>query len=212
MLEACRCCQGICGGTSIDSDIEPWPITQAPECQTRNASSQPFPGGGGFEHATWEKAREALRPSQCRNRWGFARSRRTRASQLPSAMKTETFYYASEDGALPPFVVQLTTMKDSYMIWAGVTDASAAADNGAQAIAQGRLGHDWAVAMPSLAAGTPLLQNAGSDVALAMAHRLARKYEKQIFLSVDLPPGFAGAAGLGLAVERELNAVLKSRK
>ncbi|EJD42680.1 hypothetical protein AURDEDRAFT_67329 [Auricularia subglabra TFB-10046 SS5] len=103
-------------------------------------------------------------------------------------MKTETFFYATEDGVLPPFVVQLTTMKDSYMIWAGVTDASAAADNGAQAIAQGRLGNDWAVAMPTvsaqLAAGTPLLQNAGSDVALAMANRLGAWAETGLYFAL----------------------------
>ncbi|KZV97761.1 hypothetical protein EXIGLDRAFT_764122 [Exidia glandulosa HHB12029] len=126
-------------------------------------------------------------------------------------MKSESFYFATEDGSQPPFAVQLTTLNESYMIWAGVTDASAGADDGARAMSQGRLGGDWAVAMPTLAAGTPLLQTAGSDVALAMAHRLARRWKKQIFLSVDLPPSFAGVPGLALRVERELNGLLSAR-
>lgn len=65
-------------------------------------------------------------------------------------MKSESFYFASADGSLPPFAVQLTTLNESYMIWAGVTDESAAADQGARAMGQGRLGGDWAVAMPSV--------------------------------------------------------------
>jgi hypothetical protein len=67
-------------------------------------------------------------------------------------MKTSSHVYPSKDGSVPTFAVQLTEQsKGSYMIWAGVTDAVIAAEGGAAdvALSPGRLGADWAVAMPN---------------------------------------------------------------
>ena len=144
-------------------------------------------------------------------------------------MKSTSHAYPSRDGALPSFAVQLTELgPDSFMIWAGVSDAAAGMDG--TALLQGKLGSDWAVSMPQVSsgrdvvatlrlwlwlvqapAGTQLLQTAGSDIAQAMANRLARRWKVQMFVSVDVPVSFMGGSGLSLAMEREVNALLAGR-
>lgn len=40
---------------------------------------------------------------------------------------------------------------------------------------------------------SPLFRTSGSDIALSMAQRLAQKFRKQIFLSVDIPSVYLAA-------------------
>jgi len=86
------------------------------------------------------------------------------------------------------------------MVWVGVTEGPE--ENAGGATLQGHLGKDWVVAMPpwkSLpATGSQLLRSSNSDVALSIATRLARRYGKQIFLSVDV----AEDSGVLLDVEK----------
>jgi len=76
------------------------------------------------------------------------------------------------------------------MLWIGIADG----DDTEKAVLRGHLCNDWACAMPPRAPGAPspstsLFASSRSDIALSMAQRLARRFQKQIFLSVDIPPG-----------------------
>ncbi|EIN11884.1 hypothetical protein PUNSTDRAFT_37554, partial [Punctularia strigosozonata HHB-11173 SS5] len=118
----------------------------------------------------------------------------------------------------PALALQVTSLVDSYMLWVGTTEAKEEDVKSGSAIEQGVLARDWACAMPPLPnspippLGTALFSTAASDFALAMAQRLARRFKKQIFLSIDVPPAFLsmgqGPAVL-LAMERSLVAALK---
>lgn len=93
------------------------------------------------------------------------------------------------------------------MIWVGVTEGPE--ENAGRATLQGHLAKDWVVAMPPWktlpATGTQLLRSSNSDVALSIATRLARRYEKQMFLSVDVP----GDSGVLLEAEKAVFGTLR---
>ncbi|KAI0744059.1 hypothetical protein C8Q80DRAFT_1184818 [Daedaleopsis nitida] len=62
-------------------------------------------------------------------------------------------------------------------------------------------------------AATSLYRSSSSDAALSMSQRLARRFKKQIFLSIDMPPslGSTGQEGkLLLAIERGVGDILRS--
>ncbi|KAH8993263.1 hypothetical protein EDB86DRAFT_2805666, partial [Lactarius hatsudake] len=99
-------------------------------------------------------------------------------------ISVETKYFPSSRPSSPALVVQVTCLADSYMVWVGITDEPE--ENAGRATLQGQLGKDWVVAMPLETTGTQLLRSSNSDVALSIATRLARRYGKQIFLSVDV--------------------------
>ncbi|KAI0048261.1 hypothetical protein FA95DRAFT_1491159 [Auriscalpium vulgare] len=103
-------------------------------------------------------------------------------------IRVETRYVSPAGQFLPALVLQATVLVDSYMLWIGATNESE--ENAKVTPLQGTLARDWACAMPPGKAviGTPLFRSSSSDVALAMAQRLARRFKKQIFLSVDVPP------------------------
>jgi proteasome assembly chaperone 4 len=61
-------------------------------------------------------------------------------------MKVETRYFASSGASSPALALQVTCLKDSYMLWIGVTEE--AEENADRATVRGHLGKDWAVAMP----------------------------------------------------------------
>ncbi|PAV18772.1 hypothetical protein PNOK_0561500 [Pyrrhoderma noxium] len=101
------------------------------------------------------------------------------------------------------------------MLWIGPTDESQ--ENAQRAPEKGNLCRDWACAMAPLpnttsCAATSLCYSAASDFSQPMAQRLARKFKKQIFLSVDLPPTFISMGygpQLALEVEKRLVETLK---
>ncbi|KAN0125302.1 hypothetical protein V8E53_015612, partial [Lactarius tabidus] len=105
-----------------------------------------------------------------------------------TAISVKTKYFPSSRPSSPALVVQVTCLADSYMVWVGATEEPE--EKAGSATLQGHLGKDWVVAMPpwkSLpATGTQLLRSSSSDVALSIGTRLARRYGKQIFLSVDV--------------------------
>ncbi|KDQ21604.1 hypothetical protein BOTBODRAFT_168843 [Botryobasidium botryosum FD-172 SS1] len=120
----------------------------------------------------------------------------------------------------PAIIVQVTHLQDSYMVWAGTTESNsdAEADVVAQIEQRGRLTRDWACAMPSIRelmppASTSLFRSASSDIALPMSQRLARRFKKQIVLSVDLPPPLSSLSNQGqvlLEMEKRLIEVLRA--
>lgn len=132
-------------------------------------------------------------------------------------IQVETKYIPPSDLSLPAIVVQVTRLVGSYMLWVGTTDV--AAEDVRKAPLQGRLAKDWACAMPTKdsnsgipPAATSLFRSSSSDAALPMAQRLARRFGKQIYLSLDLPPAFDSigqGARLLLAVEKALLETLK---
>lgn len=69
-------------------------------------------------------------------------------------VKIVTRYFpADENTGLPAVVVHVTCWTGSYMVWAGTTDEAIDKQDTtriAGLIEQGRLGQDWACAMPSL--------------------------------------------------------------
>ncbi|KAG9031780.1 hypothetical protein FRB95_002320 [Tulasnella sp. JGI-2019a] len=78
-----------------------------------------------------------------------------------------------------------------------------------EAIRNGRFSKDWACAMPAINPGmhiasTPLFRSNESDITLAMAQRLARRWKKQVFLSADLPPKFEQGSRLLLELEKRV--------
>ncbi|KAF6763113.1 hypothetical protein DFP72DRAFT_986861 [Ephemerocybe angulata] len=110
-------------------------------------------------------------------------------------MSLADMYLASSTPSLPGLVLQVTQLVDSYMLWVGISDGGP--DDIERVASQGSLCKDWAVAMPPRppakeASGTSLFRPASSDVALSMAQRLARRFKKQIFLSVDMPAAIVG--------------------
>jgi len=105
------------------------------------------------------------------------------------------------------------------MLWAGTTDSNsdADADVAAQIEQQGRVARDWACAMPPIResmppASTSLFRSISSDVALPMSQRLARRFKKQILLSVDLPPplSVSNQGSILLEIEKRLIEVLRA--
>ncbi|KZT10956.1 uncharacterized protein LAESUDRAFT_741287 [Laetiporus sulphureus 93-53] len=121
------------------------------------------------------------------------------------------------DPSLPALALQVTHLIDSYMLWVGTTDETA--EEVYKAPLQGNLARDWACAMPARdlnmnipPAATSLFRTSSSDAALSMAQRLARRFKKQIFLSIDLPPAFDSmgqGAKLIFAVEKAVVDMLK---
>ncbi|KAI0082059.1 hypothetical protein K474DRAFT_1688402 [Panus rudis PR-1116 ss-1] len=132
-------------------------------------------------------------------------------------IQVETKYIPPPEPYLPALGLQVTQLTGSYMVWVGVTEESA--ENAQLVPLRGFLLKDWACAMPpgpNVAippAATSLYRASSSDTALPMAQRLARRFKKQIFLSVDVPPSFM-AMGDGpkvlLAIERAVVEELKS--
>ncbi|KIY64442.1 hypothetical protein CYLTODRAFT_425200 [Cylindrobasidium torrendii FP15055 ss-10] len=87
--------------------------------------------------------------------------------------------------------MQITALVDSYMIWVGSADATTEDSNPEE---NGRLCRDWAYAMPQpnkQPIGTTLFRTSASDAASSIAQRIARKMDRAIFLSADVPPQHA---------------------
>jgi len=132
-----------------------------------------------------------------------------------TAVSVETKYFPSSRASSPALVVQVTCLTDSYMLWIGVTE-ELEEENAGRAVLRGHLGKDWAVAMPPWktlpATGTQLLRTSSSDLALSIAKRLARRFGKQIFLSVDVPVSMGDDSGMIVDVEKALVDTLKEKE
>ncbi|OCH92333.1 hypothetical protein OBBRIDRAFT_727043 [Obba rivulosa] len=130
-------------------------------------------------------------------------------------INVKTTYVPSAEPHLPPLAVRTTQLVDSYMVWVGTTDVPP--EEVDIAPSQGCLSKDWACAMPARDSMTPgaathLYRTPSSDAALSMAQRLARRFKKQIFLSIDVPPSvqtLGEGAKLLLAVEKAAISALK---
>lgn len=123
-----------------------------------------------------------------------------------AGISVETKYFPSSGASSPALALQVTCLADSYMLWIGVTEELE--ENATRAILQGHLGKDWAVSMPPWktlpATGSQLLRSSSSDVALSIAKRLARRFGKQVFLSVDIPVSMGDDSGMVVRVESAL--------
>ncbi|KAH9949600.1 hypothetical protein B0H21DRAFT_727593 [Amylocystis lapponica] len=138
-------------------------------------------------------------------------------TQTPS-IRVHTTFIPPSDVSLPALAVQTTQLVDSYMLWVGTTEQPPEEVHKAPSL--GFLSKDWACAMPARdsnanipPAATSLLRSSSSDVALSMAQRLARRFKKQIFLSIDVPPSFLSmgqGAKLIFAVEKAVVDTLKA--
>ncbi|KAK7472730.1 hypothetical protein VKT23_000840 [Stygiomarasmius scandens] len=122
-------------------------------------------------------------------------------------ISVETRYIAPSDPSLPAFALRITRLVDSYMIWIGTTEL--APDAVEKAPELGRLCKDWACAMPpknqgQVGAATSLYRTSTSDESLSMAQRLARRFGKQMLVSVD------GDKERMLEMEKAVVGVLKS--
>jgi len=110
-------------------------------------------------------------------------------------IKIVSKHLPGSESSLPPLVMQIICLVDSYMIWVGTTSDSQGeqVEGGAElALLQGHLARDWACAMPPVYEGSTttasaLFRSADSDAAFSMSQRLAKRFKKQIFLSVDVP-------------------------
>ncbi|OBZ67160.1 hypothetical protein A0H81_12812 [Grifola frondosa] len=126
-------------------------------------------------------------------------------------------YIPPSEPSLPALAVQITQLVGSYMLWVGTTDSE---EELANAPVQGCLSRDWACAMPARDAGMPaaatsLYRSSSSNAALSMAQRLARRFKKQIFLSIDVPPSFQSMGQEGkvlLAIERAVVEAVKEKE
>ncbi|GLB37582.1 putative proteasome assembly chaperone 4 [Lyophyllum shimeji] len=114
-------------------------------------------------------------------------------SETTASISVEVKYLTPSDPSLPALALQVTRLVDSYMLWIGTTEVPL--NDVDKAATQSSLCKDWACAMPPRVAGgaipaTSLFRSAESDVALSMAQRLAKRFGKQVFLSVDVPSTF----------------------
>ncbi|KAJ7647143.1 hypothetical protein FB45DRAFT_733585 [Roridomyces roridus] len=62
------------------------------------------------------------------------------------SISVKTVFHAGRDASEPGIVVQITTLRGSYMIWAGTWAGSE--EDKEKALAAGHLGRDWACGMP----------------------------------------------------------------
>ncbi|KAJ7702999.1 hypothetical protein B0H17DRAFT_1041148 [Mycena rosella] len=96
-------------------------------------------------------------------------------SDVQLLIAVQTKYYAGSDASQPGIVVQVTRLRGSRR---------------EQAAAEGHLARDWACAMPpgkgGQSTGTTLFRTTGSDAALSMACRLAKRLQAQVFVALDV--------------------------
>ncbi|KAJ6500123.1 hypothetical protein C8R47DRAFT_970708 [Mycena vitilis] len=108
-----------------------------------------------------------------------------------SGISVHRDYFAGKDASQPGIVVETTVLQGAYMFWAGMCGSE---EEKNVAVEAGRLGRDWACAMPpskttGVSTGTWLFRSATSDAALSMACRLATRLNKQVFVGLDVESG-----------------------
>ncbi|KAF8520411.1 hypothetical protein BU17DRAFT_46552 [Hysterangium stoloniferum] len=134
---------------------------------------------------------------------------------MASSIQVTSQYVPALNSSFPGLAFQVTSLVDSYMIWIGTMPGSS---NDVQlAVANGRLVQDWACAMPpskttASTPGTALFRPSNTGIALPMAQRLALRFKKQIFISIDFPPAFmtmSDGTTLAFEAEKQALAILK---
>ncbi|KAJ7217859.1 hypothetical protein GGX14DRAFT_598302 [Mycena pura] len=109
---------------------------------------------------------------------------------MSESISVHRHFFAGSDVSQPGLVVETTVLQGAYMFWVGPCASEEEKDGAVEA---GRLGRDWACAMPPLAngesTGTALFRSAAHDAALSMATRLARRLHSQVFVGLDVPEG-----------------------
>ncbi|KAF5393228.1 hypothetical protein D9757_000726 [Collybiopsis confluens] len=125
-------------------------------------------------------------------------------------VSTQIKYIASASPSVPAFALEITRLVDSYMIWISPTELLQADVQNAPR--QANLCRDWACAMPpkdsAIQASTSIFRTPNSDLSISMAQRFARKFGKQIFLSIDIQH-YAGKPEVVLAMEKGISQILK---
>ncbi|KAG2153784.1 uncharacterized protein EDB93DRAFT_1223906 [Suillus bovinus] len=109
-----------------------------------------------------------------------------------SSISVTSKYVAPSHPSLPALALQITSLVGSYMIWVGATNQPP--ESVQNATRSGVLCRDWSCAMPGppghagFGPATTLFRSSGSDdISFSMAQRLAQRFHRQIFLSVDIP-------------------------
>ncbi|KIY43284.1 hypothetical protein FISHEDRAFT_78629 [Fistulina hepatica ATCC 64428] len=104
--------------------------------------------------------------------------------------------------------LQITRLVGTYMVWAGVCENGGGVNAGPTEEdtdmplgINGNLALDWACAMPSGSA-TPLFRSQTVEsTAFSTAQRLAKRFKKQFFVSVDsIPPTLAFEAEKAIVI------------
>ncbi|KAE9411291.1 hypothetical protein BT96DRAFT_983062 [Gymnopus androsaceus JB14] len=125
-------------------------------------------------------------------------------------ISTQVHYIPSDNPSIPAFAFQITQLVDSYMLWVAPTDLFEG--DVERAPLQGNLCRDWACAMPpkgaTTQATTSIFRTSNADASLSMAQRLARRFGKQVFLSIDIQ-SYAGKPEILLAMEKGILERLK---
>ncbi|KAJ3811185.1 hypothetical protein F5876DRAFT_40227 [Lentinula aff. lateritia] len=127
-------------------------------------------------------------------------------------LPTKVHYIASDNPSIPAFALQITQIVDSYMLWASPTELFEG--DVERAPLSGSLCRDWACAMPPKAvtatgASTSIYRTSNSDISISMAQRLARRFGKQVFLSIDIQ-SYAGKLEVLLALEKGILQTLRT--
>jgi len=70
-----------------------------------------------------------------------------------SSTKVQVKVLNASKPTLPPLVLQITQMVDTYMLWIGVAGTNGNVEDGEKAVLHGSLCKDWACAMPPRTVG-----------------------------------------------------------
>jgi len=126
-------------------------------------------------------------------------------------ISTQIQYITSDNPSIPAFALQITQLVDSYMLWIAPTDLLR--EDVERAPLLGSLCRDWACAMPPKGttpqATTSIFRTSNADASISMAQRLARRFNKQVFLSIDTQ-SYAGKPEVLLAIEKGILQTLKT--
>ncbi|CED82028.1 hypothetical protein [Phaffia rhodozyma] len=97
---------------------------------------------------------------------------------------TETHLLPPLDPSSPSFLLHITRLKGSLLLWVGAANS----DGRASSV---NLGKEWSCGMPAVGTrppvATPLFRSGSSDIALGLSSRIAKRLSIQILLSLDLP-------------------------
>ncbi|PVG01217.1 hypothetical protein CPB86DRAFT_805394 [Serendipita vermifera] len=141
---------------------------------------------------------------------------------MSNFLSTVTRYFGPDDRLdIPGIVVQVINGVECQMIWAGTTNGAPQGETEQDIdtlVQQGRLGADWACSMTTKkesipVAGTTLLKTTKDATAFPLSQRLAQRFKKQIFVSIDISPIHlvdGKSSTLTVAVERVIVSTLKS--
>jgi proteasome assembly chaperone 4 len=112
---------------------------------------------------------------------------------MTNGVSIYTKYVAPSKPGGRGLAVQVIELVDSYMIWVGEVEGGP--EEVGKAMVGGRLCRDWACGLPGI--GTRLA-GGGESIAIGMAQRLASRFGKMVYVSVDVGVGGDGEVELGI--------------